>query len=61
MAEFEHACLPVTADGTTVFQCIELEDYSTLDPQIVPTLERAVRVGAESEQALPTAAEPRRT
>ena len=44
-AAFEYAGLPLTADGATVFQCLEFEDYGTLDPLVMPTLERATRLG----------------
>lgn len=65
-AEFEYTALPLTADGTTVFQCLELEDYGVLDPVVMPTLERTSRIGAETarsggkEPASPAAREPGR-
>lgn len=43
--EYEYAMLPLTRDGATVDQCLELEDYTALDPLIVPALKQAIRIG----------------
>lgn len=42
--EYEYAMLPLTRDGVTVDQCLELEDYTNLDPMIVPLLEQALQI-----------------
>jgi hypothetical protein len=42
--EYEYTILPLTGDGVTVHQCLELEDFSLLDPLIVPLLEPAFRI-----------------